>query len=491
MTQPQAAVPPADADARIPLPVFAVTVTGAFVVALDLSIVNVAFPSIEASFAEASTSTLSWVLTAYSVVFGALLLGAGRIADRSGRRLTFLVGLGVFTLGSLLCGAATSPALLIGGRVVQAVGAALLMPSSLGLLLAATPDRLRTTAVAAWGGISALAVACGPSVGAVLVDAGGWRWAFLVNLPVLAVAAIATTRVVTESRSGGPAPDALGIAVISLAVASLALAITQGPDWGWTSPAVIGAFATAAVTGVLAVRRARRHPAPAVDLTILSNRTIALANAGTVLYAIGFFAMLLANVLFLTSVWGWSTLAAGLAVTPGPVVVALLSRRSGRLADRIGFRPLLIAGPLVFASAQLWSATMVPLDPDYLRWWLPQTLVTGLGVALTFPVLSAAAVSGLAPSSFAVGGAMNQTARQMGAVLGVAVLVAVLGTPTSLAQAHDRFRIAWVICAVAAIGSALLALRHDRVRVTAPDLLTVPAPAAPVAPAVPAGEVPA
>ena len=473
---------------RLPLPVFAVTVTGAFVVALDLSIVNVAFPSIEASFAGASTSTLSWVLSAYSVVFGALLLGAGRIADRSGRRLTFLVGMGVFTVGSLLCGAATSPALLIAGRIVQAVGAALLMPSSLALLLAATPEHLRTTAVATWGGISALAVACGPSIGALLVDAGGWRWAFLVNLPVVAVAAVATTRTVAESRAGGPPPDAGGIALVSTAVASLALAITQGPDWGWTSPAVVGAVIVSVSTGWLAVGRARTHPAPAIDLGLLSNRTIGLANIGTVLYAVGFFAMLLGNVLFLTSVWGWSTLAAGLAVTPGPIVVAVLSRSSGKLAGRIGFRSLLVVGPLVFAAAQLWSAAMIPLEPDYVRWWLPQTLVTGLGVALTFPVLSAAAVSGLTPASFAAGGAMNQTARQVGAVLGVAILVAVLGAPSSLAQAHDRFRIAWAVSAAAAVGSAVVALRHDRRPMVAPALLTTPAPAAPVAPV---GEVPA
>lgn len=464
----------------VPVPVFAVTVAGAFVVALDLSIVNVAFPSIEASFPGAGTSTLSWVLTAYSVVFGALLLGAGRIADRSGRRRTFLTGLGVFTLGSLLCGIATSPGLLIAGRVVQAVGAALLMPSSLALLLSATAEQARTTAVAMWGGISALAVACGPSIGAVLVEAGGWRWAFLVNLPVLAVAAIATTRVVPESSAGGPRPDVAGIALVTVAVASLALAITQGPDWGWSSVGVLGSFAAAAVTGSLTVRRARRHPAPAVDLRILSNRTVAVANAGTVLYAIGFFAMLLANVLFLTSVWGWSTLAAGLAVTPGPLVVAALSRSTGRLAGRVGFRPVLVVGGLVFAAAQLWSAAMVPLDPDYLRWWLPQTLVTGLGVALTFPVLSAAAVAGLPPASFGVGGAMNQTARQIGAVLGVAVLVAVLGDPSSPAQALDRFQAAWLVCAAASVGSALLALAHVPRPAVAPTVVA-PAP-------LPAGE---
>ena len=161
----------------IPWSVFAVTVTGAFIVALDLSIVNVAFPSIERSFPEASTNTLSWVLSAYSVVFGALLLGAGRIADRSGRKRWFLRGLIVFTIGSALCGMAPAAPLLIAGRVVQAIGAALLMPASLALLLAASPAAARPQAVAMWGGISALAVATGPSLGSVLIDAGGWRWA--------------------------------------------------------------------------------------------------------------------------------------------------------------------------------------------------------------------------------------------------------------------------------------------------------------------------
>ena len=461
------------ATARIPWPVFFVTVAGAFVVALDLSIVNVAFPSIERSFTDASTSLLSWVLSAYSVVFGALLLGAGRIADRSGRRRWFLRGLAVFTLGSLLCGVATSPWLLIGGRVVQAVGAALLMPSSLALLLGATPAALRAQAVAMWGGISALAVALGPSVGAVLIDAGGWRWAFLVNLPVLAVAAVVTRRVVTETVIGGPPPDLVGVALLSLAVASLALGITQGEDWGWTSARVVGALVAAAVLGVSAVRRAGHHPAPAIDLSLFENRTVALANAATIAYAVGFFAMLLANVLFLTTVWEYSTLKAGLAITPGPLVVALLSRSTGALAARVGYRPVLVAGSAVFAAAQLWSVAFMPLTPDYVGRWLPASLLTGLGVALTFPVLSAAAVAGLPPDRFGVGGAVNQTARQMGAVLGVALLVAILGTPTSPDAALDAFRQAWLLCAAAALTSAAISSRHRRVEAPAPAAVVV------------------
>ena len=477
MTQPTSEL---EQSPQIPWPVFFVTVAGAFVVALDLSIVNVAFPSIESSFPDVSTTALSWVLSAYSVVFGALLLGAGRIADRSGRRRWFLRGVAVFTLGSLLCGAATTPWLLIGGRVVQAVGAALLMPASLALLLAATAPSLRAQAVALWGGISALAVATGPSLGAVLIDAGGWRWAFFINLPILLVVAVVTRRVVTESVVGGPPPDLVGVAMLSLAVASLALGITQGDDWGWTSAAVLGAFAASTVLGVAAVRRARVHPAPAIDLRLFENRTVALANAATVAYAVGFFAMLLANVLFLTNVWDYSVLKAGLAITPGPLVVAALSRSTGALAGRVGYRPVLVVGSLVFATAQLWCVAFMPLEPDYLGRWLPASLLGGLGVALTFPVLSAAAVAGLPADRFAVGGALNQTSRQMGAVLGVALLVSILGAPTSPAAALDAFQSAWLMCALASVLAAVISSRQR------PVDAVVPSPAAVAVEAVPA-----
>jgi EmrB/QacA subfamily drug resistance transporter len=305
-------------------------------VALDLSIVNVAFPSMRRSFPEVSTAALSWVLAAYSVVFGALLLGAGRIADRSGRRRVFLLGLLIFTAGSLLCGIAPSAWLLIVGRVVQAIGAALLMPASLALLLSATAPAARAQAVAMWGGVSALAVATGPSLGSVLIDAGGWRWAFFVNLPVALVAGVAARRVVPESVIGGRVPDLVGVALLSAAVAALALAITQGGDWGWSSSRVVGSFAAAAVLGPIAIRRSTRHEAPAIDLDVFRSRTVVLANAATVLYSVGFFGMLLANVLFLTSVWKYSTLEAGLAITPGPLLVAALSGPSGRLAARVG-----------------------------------------------------------------------------------------------------------------------------------------------------------
>lgn len=447
---------------EIPWPAFAVTVAAAFMVALDLSIVNVAFPSIGRSFPEVSTATLSWVLAAYSVVFGALLLGAGRIADRSGRRRIFLFGLLIFTAGSLLCGAAPSAWLLIGGRVVQAIGAALLMPASLALLLTATPQAARAQAVAMWGGVSALAVATGPSLGSLLIDAGGWRWAFFVNLPVALVAGVAARRVVPESTIGGHVPDLVGVALLSAAVASLALAITQGGDWGWSSGRVVGSFVAAAVLAPIAVYRSTRHRAPAIDLEVFRSRAVVLASAATLVYSIGFFGMLLANVLFLTSVWEYSTLEAGLAITPAPLLVAALSGPSGRLAARLGYGPVLVAGGLMFAAGLLFYVTIVDVESKYFTHWLPGALLIGVGVALSFPVLSAAAVAGLPQERFGIGGAINQTARQIGAVLGVAVLIAILGTPSSLDQALHRFRVAWLIGMVAAVGSAAISSFHRR-----------------------------
>jgi MFS family permease len=259
------------------------------------------------------------------------------------------------------------------------------------------------------------------------------------------------------------------VALLSLAVAALALGITQGDDWGWGSAPVLLTVLAAPVLGTAAVRRARVHPAPAIDLRLFENRTVALANAATVAYAVGFFAMLLSNVLFLTTVWEYSTLRAGLAITPGPLIVAALSRSTGKLASRIGYRPVLVAGGLVFAAAQLWCVAFMPLEPAYLARWLPTSILTGLGVALTFPVLSAAAVAGLPPERFGVGGALNQTARQMGAVLGIALLVAILGTPTSPGDALHAFRNAWMLCAVAATGSALIASRLRPVVVPEPS----------------------
>jgi MFS family permease len=242
---------------------------------------------------------------------------------------------------------------------------------------------------------------------------------------------------------------------VSTALAALVLGISEGPSWGWSSGRVVVCFVTTAILGASFLYRSAHHAEPVLDLTLFSARSFSVSNAATLLYAMGFFAMLLGNILFLTSVWHYSILRAGLAVTPGPLVVAAVSGPAGRLAARVGFRRVLLAGTACFAGGLVWYATRIGLHPAYLARWLPATLITGLGIGLTFPVLSAAAVSSLHPERFAVGSAVNQTARQVGGAFGVALLVVILGTPRTAVVALGNFRHLWWYAASMAVLSGL------------------------------------
>ena len=444
--------------------VFAVTALGVFMGSLDLSVVNVAFPSLEASFPGDTTAALTWVLTGYGIVFGALLVTAGRTADRVGGRRVFFAGLLVFCAGSALCGFAPSLPDLVAGRLVEGAGAAAMLPSSLGLILGAFPAERRAQVVAAWSGVGALAVATGPTIGAALVALASWRLVFSVNLPLGLAAYVAGRRVLApgDGIDAGAAPDYPGVALVTAALAALVLGIAEGPGWGWSSPAVVAAFVGSVLVGAAFVRRSARHPAPVLDLSLFAERSFAVANAATLLYAMGFFAMLLGNILFLTGVWHWSILAAGLAVTPGPLVVAAVSWPAGRLAARVGFRPVLGAGAVLFAGGLASYATRVGVRPDYLGAWLPAVLVTGVGIGLTFPVLGAAAVSSLPPDRFAVGSAVNQTARQVGGALGIALLAVLLGAASTGPAALSHFRHLWWFAAAMAVASGLASLLLER-----------------------------
>ncbi len=439
--------------------IFIVTALGAFMGSLDLSIVNVAFPALERAFSHDTRASLSWVITGYSIIFGSLLVVAGRTADRIGSRRVFFFGLGVFCFGSLLCGVAPSVATLIIGRVIQGAGAAAVLPASLGLLLTAYTKEQRSQVVALWGGIGALAVATGPSLGALLITGFGWRAAFYVNLPVGLIAWLVGRRVLVKSTGTGStsSPDYPGVVLLSLSLALLVLAISQGPTWGWSSVRIIGGFALAVVLFSTFLLRSSRHPEPVLDLRLFRARSFSVANTTALLYSMGFFAMLLGNILFLTSVWHYSILRAGLAVTPGPLVVALVSGSAGKMAGRYGFRRVLMVGFSVFTLGLLWYLWRVGLTPHYLSVWLPGTLIVGLGIGLTFPVISAAAVSSLEPSRYSVGSAVNQTARQVGGALGVAILVVILGTPTSAGQALQNFHHLWTYVAIMAAGAGVVA----------------------------------
>jgi EmrB/QacA subfamily drug resistance transporter len=438
--------------------VFVLTALGTFMASLDLSIVNVAFPDIEASYPAASSASLSWIITAYSIVFGALLVVGGRTGDRLGRKRAFQSGTAVFMLGSFLCGVAPNVATLVAARALQGVGAAFLVPASVALLIGAYPAERRMQIVAQWGGIGALAVATGPSLGAAIVSAGGWRWAFFVNLPVGLFVLIAGRRVLTESprERDAATPDYLGVVIMSLSLAALVLAVSQGSTWGWTDARTLVALAVALVGGAVFVYRTVHHDNPVIDPTLFQSRAFVIANCATVVYAAGFFAMLLGNILFLTGVWHYSIMTAGLAVTPGPIVVAIIAGPAGKLAARIGFRRVLLFGAACFALGLGSYVLRVGTTPDYLGEWLPGTLLVGVGIGFTFPVLSAGAVSALPAARFAVGSAVNQTARQIGGALGIATLVALIGSQRHLADPLDGFHQLWAFAAATAIISGVI-----------------------------------
>jgi EmrB/QacA subfamily drug resistance transporter len=408
--------------------VLMVTSVAVFMALLDVTIVNIAFPDMRRSFATASLSDLSWVLNAYNVVFAAALVPLGRLADRIGRRRLFLVGLVVFMLASLACGLAPSVPILVGARVVQAIGAAAIVPTSLSLVLPEFPIERRATAVSLSTATGAIAAIAGPTLGGVLVDWQGWRWVFFVNLVIGLAALIPARRLLRETEKDTNArwPDAFGALLLTAAIAILALSLVKGDDWGWGSPLTLGGLATAVVLTAGFVLRSARHPSPVFELELFKIRSFSVANAGSFAFSVGFYALLLCNVLFLTGAWHFSVLTAGIAATPGSIMATLSAPVAGRLADRYGSRPLAIVGGLLFGGGALLLALRTGTQPDYAGEVLPSLLMTGTGVGLTLPAFGSAGVSQLPSHRFATGIAISSGFRQIGAVVGIAALVAIL-----------------------------------------------------------------
>ncbi|MDQ2944131.1 MAG: DHA2 family efflux MFS transporter permease subunit, partial [Candidatus Dormibacteraeota bacterium] len=416
-----------------------------FVASLDLFIVNIAFPSIQRDFVGTSDATLSWVLSAYAIVMAALLVPAGRIADLLGRKRLFLGGLVTFVAASALCAAAPGPGWLIAARALQAAGGAILMPTSLALLLAEFQAKERALAVAVWSATGAVAAAAGPPIGGILVQAS-WRWVFLVNLPIGLLMAVLAARVLRESRDpdGKRFPDLAGAALLVGASSALMLAIVKGPEWGWVAGRTDGLFVASAVLLAGFVYRCMRHPAPIIELELFRARAFVAANVAGTLFFAAFGAMLLASVLFLTRVWHEDVLTAGVQIAPGPVAAAVFAVPGSMLAGRFGQRTIAATGAVLFAVAGIWWLTQVGLEAHYATGFLPGWIIGGAGVGLVIPTLASAAAGALPPSRFATGSAVYGMTRQFGIALGVSILIAVLGTPRAT-EILGPFRTSWVV----------------------------------------------
>ena len=441
--------------------VLAIAALGASVAFVDATIVNIAFPAIARSFPATPISTLSWILNVYNIVFAAFLVVAGRLADLLGRRRVFVLGLELFTGASLLCAAAPSVSTLIAFRAAQGLGAAFLVPSSLALVLDAFPASRRSHGVALLSAVAAAAAGLGPSLGGLLVSLSGWRLVFLVNIPIGAAAIVLARTRLVESRVPGRRrmPDILGALLFALAIAALVLGIVKGQEWGWSSARVLGSLIAAAILAAMFLRRCATHRSPIIDLELLRVRTFTAANGMTIAAAAGFYGYTLTNVLFLTGVWRYSVLQAGLALTPGPFVAAAVAGPTSRLAARLGHRPVLVAGGLIWGSAVMWFIARAGLRADFLGVWLPGMFMLGLGAGTLFPNLSGAAVASAPGVRFGTATGLNSVARQLGAALGVAVVIAILSRPApheALAVFDDAWRFAAACLLLAGLGCLLV-----------------------------------
>ena len=448
-----------------PVHILAIVCAGMALANLDLFIVNVALPSMAQDFGNTSLEDLSWVLNGYAIVYAALLVFLGRLAERYRRNNSFLLGIAIFTAASAACSAATSVETLVAFRLVQAAGAALMTPTSLALLLASYPPEGRGGAVRTWTAIGGIAAALGPVVGGLLLTLS-WRWIFIVNVPIgLIGLLIGWWKLPEVPGHDVPRPDALGAVLVTIGVGALTFGLVKTGDWGWRSPGVgisIAIAATLLLSFALHCRHARN---PLVEPALFKVRTFAGGALVMAPFAMAFGAMLLSLVLWEQGIWGWSPLKTGLAIAPGPMMVPITSLRvAGRLIKRFGAASVVASGLACFAAGNIWWAIAASPEPSYVA-VVGGIMLTGIGVGLTLPTVMGVASGSLPPSSFATGGGVLNMIRQTGMAIGVAVLVALVGVPGSQAERITAFQHAWwAMAAITAVGliPTLLLLRPKR-----------------------------
>ncbi|WP_063058032.1 MFS transporter [Nocardia sienata] len=432
----------------------------AFLAFLDLSVVNIAFPSLARDHPATSPTTLTWVVSGYAVAFAALLTPAGRLADAMGRRAIFLIALVGFALTSLLCGLAPNASLLIAARAAQGATAALMVPAALGALLAVTPRARIGGAIAAWSAAGGLAAVVGPALGGALVELFGWRSIFVINVPIaLALAGLAFRILAPDTeQTRGALPDPAGTIMVAVGLGGLVAGLTEGQRWGWTAPGTLGALGLGALLTLAALRRSFRHPNPALAVELWRNRSFALTNAASFAFGAAMFAWLLAGPMFLDAMWGYSVLGSAAALSVGAVASMVTATLTGRLTSPGHRRRAGVLGALMFLTTLTWMSTgAFGSTPALWSAWIPAGILGGGGVGIVVTVLGATAANALPPHRFAAGIGMNLTARQLGGALGIAVLAAVLaahpGDP--LAGYHTLF----LLCAgFAAVSACLIAV---------------------------------
>ncbi|WP_327697951.1 MFS transporter [Streptomyces sp. NBC_00459] len=428
-----------------------------FMAFLDLAVVNIAFPDILADYPSTPMSTLTWVASAYAIMFAALLTPAGKLADAVGRHGVFLWALAGFTLASLACTLAPNPGLLIAGRFFQGAFAAGMIPSALALVISSTPFEKLFKAVATWTAISGFSAVVGPALGGVLVEEFDWRAVFLINVPVGLLLLVGGLRALPRhAPPGGPFPDVLGTLLLGLGIGGAVAALTEGDRWGWVSAPTLGLFIGGLVLVALALVRSRKHPSPVIESALWQSRRFAICNIAYFVFGAPMFAWLLSGALFTTGIWGWSILESAGALSIGAFASMITSVIAGRVNDQSKHRWVIAVGATMFAACCAMMATdLFGATPDFWGAWFPASLLGGGGLGLVVTGLGVTAATSLPPIQFAAGLGMNMTARQIGGALGIAVLAAIMSADRlPLANFHTLY----LVCAIASVAATLIIL---------------------------------
>jgi EmrB/QacA subfamily drug resistance transporter len=445
---------------------------GLFMIMLDNTVVNVALPAIERDLG-AGLSQLEWIVSGYALTFAALMLTGGKLADLLGRRRVFVAGLAVFAGSSLACALAPSAGFLIGARIVQGAGAALMNPATLSIISATFPPRERGTAIGIWAGVSALALAIGPLVGGLLTEHVGWSSIFYINVPIGVVAISASFLLIDESRDSSEdrRPDLPGQLTCGVGLFALTYALIEANTYGWGSARIVGAFALAAVALVAFVLLERHQRAPMLDLRLFRSGTFAGANIVLLLVALSMFGVFFFLSLYMQNILGYSPVEAGAAFLPMTGLIVVVAPLAGRLSDRLGSRWLLTSGMTLLALQLLYFSRLGVHE----GFWslVPGMLLGGLGMPAVMAPASAAALSGVSVDRAGVGSAVLNSARQLGGSMGVALMGAIMvheigGRQTPQAFVHG-LSVALEVAAAIAVAGAVIAAAMVRTHVERAD----------------------
>ena len=440
---------------------------GLFMIMLDNTVVNVALPSIERDL-NADLSELQWIVTGYALTFAALMLVGGKIADAYGRRLIFVVGIGVFTFASLLCGLADSSEMLIGARVLQGAGAALMNPATLSIIAATFPPRERGTAIGLWAGVSALALAIGPLVGGLITEHLDWSWIFFVNVPIGILGIGASYVFIDESRDETHERlDLPGLATSGVGLFALTYGLIEANTYGWTSSRILASFVVAGVSLVAFVLLERHQRAPMLPLELFGNRTYTGANLVMLLVALAMFGVFFFVSLYMQNILGYSAVEAGAAFLPMTILIILVAPIAGKTSDKFGSRWLMTTG-MVLIVVQLLLFSRLGVDASFWQ-LLPSLLVGGVGMAFTMTPSAAAATRAVPVDKAGVGSAVLNSARQVGGTLGIAVMGAIVASQAGGIRSPEAFmdgfddalRVSAAIAAVGAVVAFVLVRPHE------------------------------